>query len=448
MAMAQQKPILISGAGLASLLLAQRLRRAAIPFVLFERDADVSFRGQGYRLRLSDHGLDAIESVFGGPDSPDWRRFWDACGKTGGAGFATVNARTGENIEQPGGGPGGPGGPPSAGGAGGAGNLGSRDGKIVGIARGEMRRLFLEGCEAHVRWAHHVKGYELTPGGGGVRAVFADGTTSDEGAMLIAGEGIRSEVARQLSGGRLKVYDTGARGIHGQAPAPAFRGLGEGVFRLVDEPPAPEADGGDGEGQNQKQKKKNGIFAITNVRPGELDDPGVHFGWTMGGAPGVVRAPNDDYATVGRAAADIARELTRGWHPRVRPLFDDMVDAEAAFWKITCSTPTGVPEWPNEPRVTVIGDAAHSMTPAGGIGANTAVRDAALLGRLIAEALGGGGGEEGVEGMGTGMQPSVEGVTAAYEREMRVYASEAVRTSYGMAKSQFGIEIDESSPTV
>ena len=90
-----------------------------------------------------------------------------------------------------------------------------------------------------------------------------------------------------------------------------------------------------------------------------------------------------------------------------------------------------VPEWRNEPRVTVIGDAVHSMTPAGGIGANTAVRDSALLGRLLADA----GGCE-------------DGVTAAYEKEMRVYASEAVGSSYGQATKQFGVSIDENSPTV
>ena len=39
-------------------------------------------------------------------------------------------------------------------------------------------------------------------------------------------------------------------------------------------------------------------------------------------------------------------------------------------------------------------------------------------------------------------------MTAAYEKEMRVYASEAVRGSYGMAKMKFGISIDENSPTV
>jgi 2-polyprenyl-6-methoxyphenol hydroxylase-like FAD-dependent oxidoreductase len=108
-----------------------------------------------------------------------------------------------------------------------------------------------------------------------------------------------------------------------------------------------------------------------------------------------------------------------------------MVESEAAFWKITCSTPSGVPEWENEPRVTVIGDAVHSMTPAGGIGANTAVRDSALLGRLLYEA----GGYK-------------EGLTAAYEKEMRVYGSEAVATSYGIAHANMGITIDENSKTV
>lgn len=415
-----QKPILISGAGLASLLLARSLRQSNIPFQIFERDADISFRGQGYRLRLSKEGLDAIEAVLGGPDghAPGWQKFWDTCGKTGGAGFAVINARTGEEMTKA---------PPSQqqqqqqqqqnkk-----SGTLGSRDDKIIGIARGEMRRLFMEGCEDFVHWGRQVSGYELTPDGSGVKAIFSDGTKSEEGAMLIGGEGIRSDVAKQLSGGKLKVFDTGARGIHGQASTTAFKGLGEGVFQFIDD-------------DNESESSRGGrVFVITNVRANDMDDPNIEFGWTMIGQPGVIKAPNDDYSIVGKAAADIAKELTSAWHPRVKPLFDNMVEKEAAFWKITCSTPSGVPEWPNEPRVTLIGDAVHSMTPAGGIGANTAVRDSALLGRLIAEA----GGYK-------------EGVTAAYEKEMRVYASEAVAQSYGMAKSAFGLDIDEETgPTV
>ncbi|KAF4975106.1 hypothetical protein FZEAL_8054 [Fusarium zealandicum] len=390
--MSASKPILISGAGLASLLLAQSLRVSKIPFIIFERDASFVFRAQGYRLRLSSEGLDAIESVL---DPETWRLFWDKCGKTGGSGFTAYDAVTGQETEHV---------VPES--------LSSRGGQVVGIARGDMRKIFAEGCDDHIQWAKHVTGYELTDDG--VMATFADGTRSAEGSMLVGGEGIYSHVARQVSGGKLKVYDTGARGIHGQAPTTAFKGLGEGVFRLRD-----------------TTQPSGTVFIITNVRPGEMDDPNLKFGWTMGGEPGVIRAPNDDYAIVGKQAADMAKSLTKDWNPRFKPLFDMMDDSEAAFWKITCSTPSGVPEWPNEPRVTVIGDAAHSMTPAGGIGANTAVRDSALLGRLLHEA----GGYK-------------AGVTDAYEKVMRIYASKAVHESYSTAVGAFNIKIDEDSSAV
>jgi 2-polyprenyl-6-methoxyphenol hydroxylase-like FAD-dependent oxidoreductase len=405
MAGSSRKPILISGAGVSSLLLAQSLLRASIPVLIFEKDSSITFRAQGYRLRLSSEGLNATESVLG-PEG--FQRFWDKCGKTGGGGFASIDAITGSKIPEAAK----DGNREKAGEEKAKETLTSRDGLVVGISRGDMRKLFISGCEPLIHWSHHVTGYELTSSG--VHAIFADGSKSVEGEMLVGGEGIYSKVAKQLSQGRLKVYDTGARGIHGQAPTTAFKGLGEGVWNLRD------------------VSNPNGrVFVITNVRRGEMDDPNVQFGWTMGGQPGAIRAPNDDYSVIGTPAAELAKALTATWHPRLKPLFEDMVDSEAAFWKITCSTPTGVPEWQNEPRVTVIGDAAHSMTPAGGIGANTALRDSALLGRLLAEA----GGYK-------------NGVTAAYEREMRVYASEAVKTSYGLAKIQFGISIDENSTTL
>jgi 2-polyprenyl-6-methoxyphenol hydroxylase-like FAD-dependent oxidoreductase len=392
--MSNDKPVLISGAGIASLLLAQSLRLSNIPFRIFERDESFVFRAQGYRLRLSNEGLDAIESVL---DAATWQRFWDACGKTGGAGFAALNAVTGEQneVKVP------------------AGTLTSRDGLTIGIARGDMRKIFASGCEDHIEWSRRVTGYELTAGG--VRAIFSDGTKSVEGSLLVGGEGISSQVAKQLSGGKLKVYDTGARGIHGQAPTSAFKAVGEGVFALRD-----------------TSRPGGAVFLITNVRSGEKDDPNIQLGWTMGGGPGAIRAPNDDYTIIGKQVADLAKDITKDWHPRFKPMFEQMNENEAAFWKITISTPSGVPEWPNEPRVTVIGDAVHSMTPAGGNGANTAVRDSALLGRLLREA--------------GGYRPSI---TAEYEKDMRVYGSEAVRMSYASAAGQWGVTIDpDTCPTV
>lgn len=344
-----RKPILIAGGGLASLLLAQALRRAAIPFHIYERDKSLSFRAQGYRLRLSSQGLDAIESVL---SRDDFTKFWDACGKTGGSGQTSLDALTGTepapapkpelNAKSSGT----PSGPPAG--------LQSRDGKIVGISRGAMRQHFMNGCESSVQWNSHVSGYELTPAG--VYAIFADGSKSVEGEMLIAGDGMNSGIARQLSQGKVKVYDTGARIIHGQAPVSAFDGLGEGVWQVAD-----------------TSRPDGKVSLITNVRPAEADDPDATFGWTMVAQPGIINIPNDDISILGSQAADIAKSLTANWHPRVKPLFERMIDSEAAFWKITCSTPSGVPQWPNEPRVTVIGDAVHSMTPAGKYSFNQAV---------------------------------------------------------------------------
>jgi 2-polyprenyl-6-methoxyphenol hydroxylase-like FAD-dependent oxidoreductase len=287
--------------------------------------------------------------------------------------------------------------------------LHSRDGKIVGIARGDMRRLFLEDCEDFIHWGKNVTSYTLTPTG--VIANFSDGTSSIEGEMLVGGEGIYSKIAKQVSGGKLKVFDTGVRGIHGQAPTAAFKGLGEGVWRIVDD-----------------ESPRGRVFGITNVRPNDMDDSNVIFGWTMCAVPGVIEAPGGDWTLIGEAAASLAKELSKNWALKVRRLMDDMIEEDAAFWKFTCSSPSGVPVWENEKRVTLVGDAVHSMTPAGGNGANTAVRDSELLGRLIVEA----GGWK-------------EGLTREYERQMRVYGSQAVKLSYEQARAEFGIVIDEES---
>lgn len=63
-------------------------------------------------------------------------------------------------------------------------------------------------------------------------------------------------------------------------------------------------------------------------------------------------------------------------------------------------------------RVTVLGDAIHGMPPAGGNGANTALRDAALLTRQLVRAA-------------RGEQPLIEAV-GEYETEMRDYGFAAV----------------------
>src|SRR5712675_1647004 len=89
--MSSAKPVLISGAGLGGLLLAQSLRSHRIPFKLYERDADGSSRSQGYRLRISVDGLAALEQVL---DPAHYARFRAGCTELGPGKIDAIDAIT------------------------------------------------------------------------------------------------------------------------------------------------------------------------------------------------------------------------------------------------------------------------------------------------------------------------------------------------------------------
>jgi len=58
---AQSKPILIMGAGVSGLCLAEGLRKnTSLPFRIFERDPSLHARTQGYRVRVSGEGIGAL----------------------------------------------------------------------------------------------------------------------------------------------------------------------------------------------------------------------------------------------------------------------------------------------------------------------------------------------------------------------------------------------------
>ena len=52
---------------------------------------------------------------------------------------------------------------------------------------------------------------------------------------------------------------------------------------------------------------------------------------------------------------------------------------------MTTSNPDAPAVWQTERRVTVLGDAVHSMPPTGGQGANAALHDAALLAMVLSD---------------------------------------------------------------
>jgi salicylate hydroxylase len=66
----------------------------------------------------------------------------------------------------------------------------------------------------------------------------------------------------------------------------------------------------------------------------------------------------------------------RNWHPDYSVLV--CASDPSTFNVVSIKTSVPVAPWQSR-RITLIGDAIHSMTPYRGIGANTALRDAALL---------------------------------------------------------------------
>jgi hypothetical protein len=116
-----------------------------------------------------------------------------------------------------------------------------------------------------------------------------------------------------------------------------------------------------------------------------------------------------------RRGDDLARlvaDMTTGWHPNLRRLFE-LTDPSTCF-PVNIKTSVPLDPWPAS-NVTLIGDAIHTMTPGRGVGANTALRDAVLLCARLVDAA------EGRLGL-------VEAV-GRYEQKMITYGFDAVLKS-------------------
>jgi 2-polyprenyl-6-methoxyphenol hydroxylase-like FAD-dependent oxidoreductase len=94
----QNAKVLICGAGISGLALAQGLKKAGIPFHVFECDPTPAFRPQGYRFRVSnDSGAAALREVL---TDELFRRFEKVCAVTV-LGGTSIDAANGEVASAP-----------------------------------------------------------------------------------------------------------------------------------------------------------------------------------------------------------------------------------------------------------------------------------------------------------------------------------------------------------
>lgn len=388
--------VLVIGAGTGGLCLAHGLRRAGIRVSVFERDRNRVEGPHGFWIGIDPDGSRALHECL---PADLYDTFVASCALPI-LYFSMLTEKKAEvlSLDVP------PGTDPIS--------------SEKSVNRSTLRQVMLTGLEDVVQFDKTFVSYRIEPDGR-VTAEFADGSTAT-GDVLVGADGTGSRVRRQLLP-QARLEDTGLWGVTGKIPlTESTRALmsqkvidgvsiftgprGDAcVFHVVDLP-------WDDEGKPK---------ARVGDRDRELLEawPGLRFDGTrdyimFGFAGASAGLPPDMMGWDGAALRQLVLDRTRRWHPDLRTLFDQALP-ESCF-PLNIRTSVRIPAWSPGP-VTVIGDAVHTMTPGRGVGANTALRDAALLCRRLTAARAG----------DVGLADAV----GAYESEMRDYAFAAVERS-------------------
>ncbi|KAJ5358994.1 uncharacterized protein N7496_011407 [Penicillium cataractarum] len=388
-------PVLIVGAGLGGICLAQALKKNNIPFKLFEQDEKSTFRAQGYRLRITKHGVDALKEAL----TPElFTLFEKTCADTPAIG---VRIRPdGTHIPSPGG----------------FRPAGSQS-KSYTVDRSTFREALLTGLEGHVFFGKSLEQYTIHPDK--VTVYFADGSTED-GSLLVGADGVRSQVRKQYLPS-FQGLDTGTRIIFGKTPStPEFLAKLAEEYRhgmsLVLDPEDPS--------QPCVLFESINFPYVNEIIEPQLPDPYMY--WVLCTQSSQIPISREKSWHINpQESADLSRKLTSSWNPSLRAIFDMQDSSQSAIRSILSAMPEIAP-WEPSSRVTLLGDAIHVMPPTGAMGANTALRDAADLARRIATA----GGVEGVD----------EVVVGDYEANLRGFAKTAIELSWQGGMKSFGLK--------
>ena len=395
--------VAIIGAGLGGLALAQGLARQGIGFTVYERDAAPDSRTQGYRIRIDETGQQALARCL----SPaHLALFRETCAVSSSGGrFLTprLEPAAGAGVETW---------RPSAQNADDADAPGD-----LSAHRLTLREVLLCGIEDRVRFGQAFADYAVDESGQ-IIARFEDGdhVLAD---VVVAADGVGSAVRRQRLPRRAPT-ETGALCIYGRTP----RG------RETDRGIAPVLLGGTSvvfadacaviiDAMSFRQSPRD--CARRYAPDWHLSPVDDYLYWAFIG-PGDRFGIAPDTLPALDGAGLLARigTWTQDWHPGLRALFHAADPAAPAALPIRTAAP--LTPW-SPSRVTLLGDAVHVMSPAGGLGANTALADAAML----ADALG---------AVARRQTPLAEAI-AAYEDDMRRRATAAVQASLAGAGRLF-----------
>ena len=257
--------------------------------------------------------------------------------------------------------------------------------------RQTLRQILMLGIEDRVHFGQGVNGYR-EPDDGGVLLTLADGATRRTDA-LVGADGVNSAI-RRLRLPHAAPADTGSACIYGKTPLDAA--LDSRLTSATSVIFGPD-------------------YAIVvdpmrfrfPTQAGALTPVADYLYWAViGGRDALGPDSRDGAALLQRLGA-----MLEAGADGLRAMFN-RADAASVSMLPVRSAPDLAP-WPAS-RVTLLGDAIHAMSPAGGVGANTALDDAARLAGHLARAV---------------QDGDLPAALAAYETDMRARANAAVAAS-------------------
>lgn len=379
----QNLHVSIIGAGLGGLCLAQGLARAGIDFDVYERDARTDSRVQGYRLRIDATGQAALAHCL----PPELNAlFQQSCSAHDSPG-AMLDARL-QPLPQR---------------AAGTWRLDDSADSMPDRSahRQTLREILLSGLGPRVHFDSKVIGVDAA----GLRL---DGALARPDTLVVAADGVHSALRRQHLP-QAQPEDTGTVTIFGVAPAGVLGLAGNAGHSLREN------------GQRQNHAAQDRLPPALHAGAGVVFGPGyalvldamrlpplAPLAQLVAPASRLSNIPSYQYwAVIGERPAVLGQDSAlpdadsaqhdasagRHWQIAAERLLAPVHPALAAM--VAASDPAGIalktvysapalPRW-TQPGLTFLGDAVHAMSPAGGLGANTALADAQSLATLLAQ---------------------------------------------------------------